>query len=105
MFFCFLWPPEGLCGSLFAVFLAPFLKYGILNYIAHGSIIRVFAAAHHPIIQVFTAQVSYQGVSVSDGKKSGWLQPLFAPGWYLFVFVVTSVPYCTRPEFSTAAVG
>jgi len=53
VFFVFLWLSGGLSSSVFAVFLAPFLKWVILDYIAHGSFISVFT------------------VVVSDGQRIG----------------------------------
>ena len=40
--FCFFWLSRGVSSSVFAVFLAHFLKWVILDYIAHGSFIWVF---------------------------------------------------------------
>ena len=47
--FLFFWLSGGLSNSVFAVFLAPFLKWVILDYIqvAHGSFISVFTVINY----------------------------------------------------------
>ena len=79
LFFCFLCPSGGLSGSFFAAFSPPFLKWVILDYMAHGSIIWVPAGTVITLRAILgelakASEVSHSSLcfhSVGGGRREG----------------------------------